>query len=764
MKNRTHSLLRRRIREHLGGSARLTDKWKEFLEAVGEDYRRGDEDRATVEMSLASAFQELLRRDLQLTHDVRERIEIQRALKENEARFQALADSAPVLIWVSGPHGPCTYVNKTWTDFTGRPAEAEIGDGWKDRLHPEDLSAFEAAFEQAFRAQENFTREARLRRRDGEYRWLWMTGIPRKAPDGTFQGFVGTGVDITERRLLELELRAGESRLRRQNETLMDLAGRRSLQRGDDLDAALREITEAAARTLEVERVGIWFFEGQAERLRCVDVFIRGPNRHEAGAVLAAADVPSYFKALREERAVAARDAREDPRTRELAAARLQPEGIVSTLDAPVRLGGQVAGVLRHEHMGTPRAWTSEERQFAGSLADLVALVTEAHERRWAEEALLKSEERFQLVARATNDAVWDWDLVTDALWCNAAVGTLFGYAREEIGGTGAWWKSLIHDDDRSAVLGKLEAALAGGEDSWSAEYRMKKADGTYAFVLDRGTVLRGADGKAARLIRATTDLTGRRAMEMRLLQSEKLSAMGQLAAGIAHEINNPLGVILGFAQAVLRRLPAPSPFQKPLQAVEREALRCRALVRDLLTFSRASDARREEVDINLSVEGALSLVLAQSKMTKVEVREELGEGLPRFLGNFNQIQQVIINLAANAMDAMPKGGILTVRTELRVELAGACVCLKISDTGSGIPAEILPRIFDPFFTTKPVGRGTGLGLSLVHEIVKKHEGFVEVQSRPGFTEFCVKFPAWAGPEAGRKPEGPAPEEGKKEG
>jgi PAS domain S-box-containing protein len=362
-------------------------------------------------------------------------------------------------------------------------------------------------------------------------------------------------------------------------------------------------------------------------------------------------------------------------------------------------------------------------------------------------------------VARATNDAVWDWDLATEALWCNAAVGTLFGYGREEIGETGAWWKSLIHDDDRSSVLGKLEAALAGGEDSWSAEYRMRKADGTYAFVLDRGTVLRGADGKAVRLIRATTDLTGRRAMEMRLLQSEKLSAMGQLAAGIAHEINNPLGVILGFAQAVLRRLPSPSPFHKPLLAVEREALRCRALVKDLLTFSRASDARREEVDMNLCVNGALSLVLAQSKMTKVEVRRELGKGLSRFLGNFNQVQQVIINLAANAMDAMPKGGVLTVRTELRVELAGACVCLKISDTGSGIPEEVLPRIFDPFFTTKPVGRGTGLGLSLVHEIVKKHDGVVEVQSRPGFTEFCVKFPAWAGPEAGRKPEGPPSEE-----
>ena len=156
-------------------------------------------------------------------------------------------------------------------------------------------------------------------------------------------------------------------------------------------------------------------------------------------------------------------------------------------------------------------------------------------------------------------------------------------------------------------------------------------------------------------------------------------------------------------------------------------------------------------MNLNESVEGALSLVLAQSKMSKVEVRRSLAENLPPILGNPNQIQQVIINLANNAIDAMPKGGVLMVKTELLVDLASAWVCLKVCDTGTGIPSEILPRIFDPFFTTKPVGKGTGLGLSLVYEIVKKHGGMMDVQSRPGSTEFCVKIPVRAGTEKERK-------------
>ena len=761
MRRKTHDRLKKQVREHLGGAAKLPKKWRAFLAAVDAAYHQNDEDRAMVELSLEAAGQRLFRRNVQLTRDIRERTETQQALKENEARFRALADSAPVLIWMSGVHGPCTYFNKTWLDFTGHVLEAEVGDAWKDGIHPDDRAAFEGAFAPAFRAQEKFSLELRLRRADGEYRWLWTTGVPRLTPDGSFAGFVGTCVDVTARKRMEGSLQASENRLRRQNKALMDLAGRKSLQRGEDLNAALKEVTETAARTLDVERASVWFFEGNSDRIRCADLYERSKDHHSAGILLAGSAFPAYFKALNEERTIPAHDARQDPRTREFADTYLKPLGVSAVLDASIRLDGQLVGVIRHEHTGLPRTWTPDEQQFAGSMADMAALVMEAHERRWAEDALLKSEERFQLVAKATNDAVWDWDLATDVLWCNEAVRTLFGYGREDIGGTGAWWKSLIHPDDRVRVMNGIDAALAGGRDLWSGEYRLKRADNTHAFVLDRGYVLQDAQGKAVRLIRATTDLSERKKMEARMLQSEKLSAMGHLAAGVAHEINNPLGVILGFAQAVLRRLPdGESPFEKPLRSVEREALRCKVLVQDLLTFSRASDANQEAMELNGCVDGALSLVLAQSKMSKVEVHRVLADSLPPILGNKNQIQQVIINLANNAIDAMPKGGSLTVRTELLVDLASVWVCLKLSDTGTGIPPEIISHIFEPFFTTKPVGSGTGLGLSLVYEIVKKHGGQLDLQSKPGFTEFTVKFPVRGGRTPVRMPPGDGGDEG----
>jgi signal transduction histidine kinase len=130
--------------------------------------------------------------------------------------------------------------------------------------------------------------------------------------------------------------------------------------------------------------------------------------------------------------------------------------------------------------------------------------------------------------------------------------------------------------------------------------------------------------------------------------------------------------------------------------------------------------------------------------MTHVIVQKQLAGDLPRILGNLNQIEQVIINLAGNAMDAMEDRGTLTIVTEPLQEGPLSWICLKVRDTGSGISPDILPRIFEPFFTTKPVGKGTGIGLSLVHEIVQKHSGTIEVQSRPGQTEFCIKFPARA--------------------
>lgn len=258
---------------------------------------------------------------------------------------------------------------------------------------------------------------------------------------------------------------------------------------------------------------------------------------------------------------------------------------------------------------------------------------------------------------------------------------------------------------------------------------------------------LKGEDGASLGTVYVAHDVRPMQKLQERLLQTEKMAAVGQLAAGVSHEINNPLGVILGFAQGLCRRLEPGHPMEVPLHSIEREAMRCKDLVQDLLTFSRTSHVEREPMDLNAAVEGALSLVSAQARMDRAEVKPELTPGLPRIFGSKNQIQQIVINLAKNGLDAMPEGGAVRVITELEETGGRAWVCLRVRDHGTGIPPDILPRIFDPFFTTKPVGKGTGLGLALVYEIVKKHSGLLDVKSRPGETEFIIKFPVRTGRE-----------------
>ncbi len=237
-------------------------------------------------------------------------------------------------------------------------------------------------------------------------------------------------------------------------------------------------------------------------------------------------------------------------------------------------------------------------------------------------------------------------------------------------------------------------------------------------------------------------EIEERKRLENMMLQSEKMAAVGQLAGGVAHEINNPLGVILGFSQSLVKRLQPGDPYEMPLKSIEREAVRCKNLVQDLLTFSRTSKADREDIDLSEAIEGALSLVMAQSKVKNITVEKDLASGLPKVYANKNQMQQVIVNLCNNAMDAMPNGGNLFLRTRSAFKDGKSGVDIQVQDSGQGIPKDIQAKIFEPFFTTKEVGKGTGLGLSLVYEIVQKHSGFIELESEAGKgTIFTVYVP-----------------------
>jgi two-component system NtrC family sensor kinase len=224
------------------------------------------------------------------------------------------------------------------------------------------------------------------------------------------------------------------------------------------------------------------------------------------------------------------------------------------------------------------------------------------------------------------------------------------------------------------------------------------------------------------------------------------MASIGKLAATVAHEINNPLFGILTYARLVSRGLQkhefaGRDDLAEQLQTIERESKRCGDLVKNLLTFSRQAPSNREPSDLNTLVRRAILLVKHKLEMQSIELTENLAQDLPPAHCDANQIQQVILVLLINASEAMPKGGRVEVHTAYDAQSEQCSV--RVKDTGSGIPADVLPRIFDPFFTTKEDQNRTGLGLAVAHSIVEQHAGEISVQSTPGEgTEFVVALPA----------------------
>ncbi len=230
---------------------------------------------------------------------------------------------------------------------------------------------------------------------------------------------------------------------------------------------------------------------------------------------------------------------------------------------------------------------------------------------------------------------------------------------------------------------------------------------------------------------------------QSQLIQAEKMSALGQLAGGLAHEINNPLSGILGLTQLVLENLPQDSQNYSDLKEIEKAVFRCKKIIVSLLSFSRQEKTHMEPVSINEAIEETLTLCARQMELKHIKIVRQLAPGLPLVNADFQQLMQVFLNIFTNARDAMPDGGELTIATSLLKTPAGdEMLMTSVTDTGPGIPRDILGRIFDPFFTTKPVGKGTGLGLSVCIGIIDRHNGTIKAHSAPGKgTTFTISLP-----------------------
>ena len=232
-------------------------------------------------------------------------------------------------------------------------------------------------------------------------------------------------------------------------------------------------------------------------------------------------------------------------------------------------------------------------------------------------------------------------------------------------------------------------------------------------------------------------------AMQARVAQSERLASLGMLAAGVAHEINNPLGGILALTGLTVEDMKKEDPNRENLEEVIHQTERCRDIVKGLLEFSRQSKANTERIDLNRVLQDTLSVLAKQALFFNIDVVRDLEAGLPAVMADKSQFQQVFMNIFVNAVQAMHERG--TIRIASRHNRAGKCVEVAISDTGQGIPPEQIDRIFDPFFTTKESGQGTGLGLSIAYGIVTTHRGAISVRSEVGKgSTFTIRMPVAA--------------------
>jgi len=285
-------------------------------------------------------------------------------------------------------------------------------------------------------------------------------------------------------------------------------------------------------------------------------------------------------------------------------------------------------------------------------------------------------------------------------------------------------WETIINTIKKEGFITNYEVNLLGVDD----RNRLSLISGS----LDNGAV--DQDSTVHFLIK---DIEQRRFIENQMAQADKLASIGQLSAGVAHGINNPLGVILGYTQMLMRDEDATTERYADLKIIEKHVKNCKLVVEDLLNFARSSTTEKEEIKIHETMEEVLNFVEHHSDMHNIVVKKDYDKSIPPLLLDDKKIKQVLMNLIMNAKDAVGKSGTISLSTEY--DLSKRQVVIKIADTGRGIEKKNLLRIFDPFFTTKPTGEGTGLGLSVSYGIVKNHGGNIFVESKLGTgTTFTV--------------------------
>jgi PAS domain S-box-containing protein len=738
-------------------------------------------------------------------------------LPTGEQWYRVLGEAAPGFFWLADPSGRILYANRVWEEYTGSTVHEVNAAGWAQFNHPDELAAVAEKWARAVDVGEPFEMELRYRRHDGVYRWMLTRVTPYRDSDGVIQSWVGTSFDIHDVKKAEVALRRREQELSdffesatiglhwvgpdgtilRVNQAELDMLGYGREEYVGRNIAEFHDSRETIGDILHRLAVGEVLHEYPAT-LRCKDGSIK----------YVLIDSSVYFENSEFihtrcfTRDVTSQRASEEITARLAAIVASSSDAIVGkTLDGIVTSWNAAAerifGYTAAEIVGKPiftlipdelheaervllaRIRSGERVDFfetvrirkdgqqvdialsvspirnaQGQMVGASSIKRDITERKQAAEALSQSQERLQLAVKAARLGTWQWHIATDALSWDEALHQLYAIEPGQKVTRFEQFIERVHQDDRAFVSATLKQALLGSG-GLDYQFRIVHPDGRVRWLADQGRLVRDQEGKPIYLTGVCLDITERKQMEVRLLQSQRMDSVGQLAGGIAHEANNMMSVVLGCADYVLQRTDLPEAVREDVDQIWRAAKRTAGITQQLLAFSRRQVLQPQVLDLNATVrdlEGILTRTLGETRGLRMHLSPSVGA----VRADPGQLEQVLINLTLNARDAMQDGGTLTIET-LKVVLdeayaagksvatlrPGEYAALVLSDTGQGMDHATLERIFEPFFTTKGVGQGTGLGLSTVYGIVKQSGGFIWVYSEPGLgSAFKVYLPA----------------------
>ncbi len=613
--------------------------------------------------------------------DVTERIAYEDKLRESEARFRVLADSAPALIWTSGPDGAAATFNRGWLKFRGCTLEEELAAGVFGGVHPDDHERCITVFQTALATQTAYSLTQRLQRADGEYRWLLSRASPRMLPDGTFLGHVGASVDVTDQVEAEAALRAERDHQ-------------------DSVTAALQDALIESDSNGRIISASQRFYE---------------MTSFTADEVIGA-DLPYPWWP-------------EEWRDRLMAEA----------TDA-LRLGrGEVDSCFcRKDGTRFPVALSVSTVHNRHGVSALVGTVRDMTAREEAANALRQSEERFRALVENAPDMIVLLDREGRLVEASPSAGETLGLEPDDFIGLSVF--ELIHPDDRAKIFDLFTDRRDHPGPVGTVEFRVGASDGTWKVIQAVGNNLFDNPAVDAFVVNAR-DVTERSRLEEQLGQARKLEAVGRLAGGIAHDFNNVLTAISGYAELLLADLPDEFEHREDLEELARAADRATALVEQLLAFARKQDSQPTVLDVHAVIK-SMEVMFRQLLGAAVGLAVG-GPGIPAGTRiDRSQMEQVLLNLVMNARDACSRsGGQIVVRTEIvdfpavdRVEPVdappGRYVIVSVRDDGAGMDQSTQAQAFEPFFTTKQ-GKGTGLGLSIVYGIVSQSGGYLSVDSEP---------------------------------